>query len=41
MDKAIIWDAATIDAPIILAFCEGIITQHGKEFSPFDPMTDE
>ncbi|MDR0999201.1 MAG: DUF86 domain-containing protein [Clostridiales bacterium] len=41
MDKSIIWDAATIDAPIILAFCEGIIVQHGKKFSPFDPMANE
>jgi uncharacterized protein with HEPN domain len=36
MDKSIIWDVATIDAPTVLAFCEEVISQHSQEFLPFD-----
>ena len=33
MDKSIIWDAATIDAPIVLAFCKQIIAEYADEFT--------
>jgi len=33
MDKSIIWDTATIDAPIILSFCDEVIAKHSNEFS--------
>ena len=36
MDKSIIWDAATIDAPIMLAFCKQIISEHLDEFASLD-----
>jgi uncharacterized protein with HEPN domain len=33
MDKSIIWDAAAVDTPIVLAFCEQIIAEHADEFA--------
>jgi uncharacterized protein with HEPN domain len=33
MDKSIIWDAATIDAPIVLTFCEQVISEHADDFA--------
>jgi hypothetical protein len=41
MDKSIIWDAATIDTPIVLTFCEEVIAQYAEEFTPFEPIVDK
>jgi uncharacterized protein with HEPN domain len=36
MDKSIIRDAATIDAPIMLTFREQVIAEHSSEFASPD-----
>jgi uncharacterized protein with HEPN domain len=41
MDKAVIWDAATIDAPIVLAFCAEVITEHDQDFLLSDPAAKD